>query len=148
MANLEVINRENLLVPKALSTSLWVIYDDAPPIFYQGSPIKACDEILIAIKQMDRGGDFSFFLQRKDAGRLQVYADTALSIFQLLKRQIRFKHLSKFTLAAIEVNLSKEYLPPNLYSTNMVYLFCVHRKVEDVYVNIVYTFLPNLFSVI
>ena len=100
MANLEVINREDLPVPTALSISLWVIYDDAPPIFYQGSPIKACDEILIAIKQMDRGGDFSFFLQRKDAGRLQVYADTALSIFQLLKRQIRFKHLSKFTLAS------------------------------------------------
>ena len=148
MANLEVINREDLPVPTALSISLWVIYDDAPPIFFQGSPIEACDEILIAIIQCDRGGDFSFFLQRKDAGRCQVYADTALSIFQLLKRQIRFKYFSKFTLAAIEFNLSKDYLPPNLYSTNLVYLFCVHRKVEDVYVNSVYTFLPNLFSVI
>ena len=45
MANLEVINKEDLPLPTALSTSTWIIYDDVPPTIFQGSPMEACDEI-------------------------------------------------------------------------------------------------------
>ena len=69
-------------------------------------------------KKCDRGADVSFFLQRHNGGRCQVHADTALSIFSLLKRQVRFKYLSKFTLASIEFHLSKQILVPHQSNIN------------------------------
>ena len=148
MVNLTIINKENLPVPTFLSTSTWVIYDDKPPTFYQGSTIHQCDEILIAFKQCDRGGDFSYFLSTTTTEKCQAYVNTFVRIFQLLKKQHRFKHIKKFTLETIEFHLSSEYVPPNLYSTNMVYMFCAHRFVEDVYLNIVFILQPNLFTII
>ena len=104
--------------------------------------------LLFAIKKCDREADFKFFVQRCNSDRFKVYADTAVSIFSKLQSYVQFKHLPKFTLASIEFHFTKVYSPPKLNSTNLVYLFCVHRKVEDVNVNIIYTFQPNLFSVL
>ena len=67
MVNLEIKNRLELPIPATLSTSFNVIYDEAPPTFFQGSTMESCDELLFAIKKCDRESDFKFFFYKDTA---------------------------------------------------------------------------------
>ena len=69
MATVDIINKHEIPIPKYLSTRLFDIYDDYPPLMFQGSPKTFCNELMLAVKKCDREADWEYFLQNNNRNR-------------------------------------------------------------------------------
>ena len=153
MINFEIVNENNLPIPPTLSTSFENIYTDSPPTVFQGSTKYYCDQIFLAVKACDQYADFQYYVhqanvQKMKSNRCKIYANAALSKFTQLQKKSSYKYLEDFKLVSIQFHLSNEFQTPRIESTNLLKLFCVHRKLLNSNLNIIYVFEQNLFSVL